>query len=166
MYGIDYLPSIAEIAATLIGFSGLAAAFRTGLSGWDRRRIAGVSVILAFGFAALVGSLIPVALSATEMSPAAVWGTSSAVLGLLIAAAVCGYVIITVRLTHAGQPSRWPRVNLVLFSSAGAVSVMLLLGAVGWWVPGGAAVHLFGLIACIGYCVIYLALFILQSENS
>ena len=68
MNAIEYFGTVAEIAITLAGFSGLVMAFKSGsaLTPEDLRR---VTYILVLSFAVLVTALLPAALSDLGFSP-------------------------------------------------------------------------------------------------
>jgi hypothetical protein len=72
----EYFQTIAEVAITLAGFSGLIATFQKPESGWTEGAITRISVLLYLTFSVLTFALLPVALLKTNIPTGYVWITS------------------------------------------------------------------------------------------
>jgi hypothetical protein len=77
----DYLLTIAEVAATFVGFSMVVGVIRPDMRSGGLRRSTMYDVAL-IGFFVVGGALVPYALSAHQLSPSTVWRIAS--LGLLV----------------------------------------------------------------------------------
>lgn len=143
----DALPSIAEIAIGLGGFSGLVAAFgqRPGQSwrGDQKTRIVFL-VILSFGM--IVAALLPSAMSGISESPGLVWGVPM-VSYSTVALALLGYWIVVSR--RRGYKLQFPLFSTAILSGAGLLQVVVLLSGLGVIAPYSPTLFVFGLLSIL-----------------
>ena len=108
----ESLLTLAEIAVTLAGFSGLVGVFRTrSLDQWNPRDLLILWLILGLGGLAMVFALLPLPLFQAGLSAPVVWRATSLVFLVSLTAAIAAALIANDRLSRAGLPSRTPRVN-------------------------------------------------------
>ena len=120
------LLTLAEIAVTLTGFSGLIAAFRSrSLDDWNPRDLLILWLILGLGGLAMLFALLPLPLFQAGLSATAVWHAASLVFLVFLLSAFAGALTASYRVPQAGHPVRTPRVNAVAIS-IGAFSAAAL----------------------------------------
>ncbi len=84
----EFFSTIAEVAITLAGFSGLVAAFQRPESGWSEGAVTRIGVLLYLTFSVLLFALLPLALHKTSLDADHIWigsltGWSLSVLGVI-----------------------------------------------------------------------------------
>ena len=157
----DFLTTIAQVAVSLAGFSGLIAAIRTASpDGWHPRDIWSLSWMLGASIGALILALLPLWLSLFGWSGDLVYRASSAVAFIYIGSFVGAMVWMGRRLTARGHP---PRVRV--FPSAialllGCSALATAAGAAGWLDGTVGPVFVGSLIALLVASVLTLAVFL------
>ncbi len=97
------LLTLAEIAVTLAGFSGLVAAFRSrSLDEWHPRDLLILWLILGLGGLAMLFALLPLPLFQAGLSASAVWRAVSLVFLVFLLAAIAGALTASHRVAQAG----------------------------------------------------------------
>ncbi len=125
MNAVDYFGTIAEVAITLEGFSGLVVAFKSGtsLSKEDLRRII---YILVLSFSVLVTALLPAGLSGINISPEAAIRYSC----ILLATITLVLGLNGILSWRSAQISpHFPRATAISLVSAILIALVLFLGA-------------------------------------
>jgi hypothetical protein len=153
--GKEELLGIAQIAVTLIGFSGLIFAFRARtVDELEARDFSALAMIVGSGSVALAFALLPLPIAYLELGADTVWRLSTGLfgMGLLVAAGV--FVRTNSRLHAAGHVARTPRLNKTTLALAIAMALLLALSAfdVGFAAP---ATYLFALIVCVLLCIVF-----------
>jgi hypothetical protein len=148
MVAKDELLSIAEIAVTLVGFSGLIVVFRArSMNEMLPRDLSGLAMVVGSGSIALAFALLPLPLGYVDIGEAVLWRASCAVFGIALAAATGLFFEVNRRLEAAGHRARTPRLNRMTPIATVTIALALLAAAVG--VPFPAAIYLLALILCV-----------------
>jgi len=126
----EFFPTIAEVAITLAGFSGLVAAFQRPESGWTDAAVTRISVLLYLTFSVLLFALLPLALYKTSLNAEFIWigtliGWSLSVLGVI--------AVMVVKMKKHGFSIELPvltRITVVVgvLYHVGCVPLALILG--------------------------------------
>jgi hypothetical protein len=153
----EELLGIAQVAVSLIGFSGLISVFRPSGEGLVARDLTALAMIIAAGSIALFGALLPFPLLHLGVSPDVAWALSSAALALALFASVVVMLVVSRRLTARGHPPRTPRLNRTVEGVGGGLAVVLLANAFGPGPLGGPGLYLAALITCLAVCVTIIA---------
>ena len=162
------LLTIAGLAVTLIGFSGLIFVFRPRETP-DRmpRDFTAAAIVICAGNMGLLFSLLPFVLAHAGLSPGTIWAITSVLFSIGLFAGGTIFVIVSRRLSQAGYPARAPRLNRITVSLAAALALGLLANA--FWVapPQRPAVYLAALIflLIIPACFIAFLLVVVGSER-
>jgi len=143
----DVLPSIAEIAIGLAGFSGLVAAFsqRPGQA-WRGDQKARIVFLVILSFGMLTAALLPSAISGISDSPALVWGVPMVGYSVLALGLLGRWVSLSRR--H-GYELQFPLVSIPIISVAAALQVVVLLSGVGLVFPYSPTLFVFGLLSVL-----------------
>jgi hypothetical protein len=123
---IDILGTIAEIAITLAGFTGLIAVFRPHRP-WSEQEIARLQTIVAACFACMISALLPFGLVGYTDRPSVLWGLPLGAFAILHIG-ILSYLYLRYR-QRRFRPSGL--VSRVVLSANGLFSVTLLLAASG-----------------------------------
>ena len=117
------LTTIAEIAITLAGFTGLIAVFRSAKA-WTSQELSRLGTIIAACFVCLVAALLPFGLAQFSGSGVVVWGIPLTLFGLL-------HLAIIIYLVAAARAQRFRPSGLVsrIVLSADAIIAVLLVMA-------------------------------------
>jgi hypothetical protein len=161
MHIADVLITIAQVAVSLAGFSGLIAAIRTAApDGWHPRDIWSLSWMLGASIGALVLALLPLWLSLFHWSDELVYRASSAVAFLYIGTFVSVMVWAGRRLTVRGYPPRVPIFPAAITLLLGFSALATAAGAAGWLDGAVAPVYVGSLIGLLVASVLVLAVFL------
>lgn len=141
------LLTIAQLAVTLIGFTGLMVIFRIRITRqWVPRDLAGAAIVIYAGGVGLLYSLVPLVLAYAGMPEGIIWAITSVLfsIGLLAGAAI--FLVVSRRLSQAGHPERVPHLNRIAVSLAAAFGLALIANA--FWVaaPRRPAIYLAALV--------------------
>jgi tellurite resistance protein TehA-like permease len=148
MVAKDELLNIAEIAVTLVGFSGLIVVFRArSVDQMLPRDLSGLAMVVGSGAVALVFALLPLPLAYVDIGEDVLWRCSCAVFGFGLAAASVLFIEVNRRLQAAGHLARTPRLNRATPMISMSIALMLLAAAFG--MPFATATYLFALILCV-----------------
>ena len=153
----DVLPSIAEIAIGLAGFSGLVAAFaqRPGQP-WRGDQKARIVLLVLLSFTMITFSLLPPAISGLSDSPAMVWGVPMVGNAIVVVALLIYWIVLSKR--H-GFRLQFPRASISIMSVACTLQVAALLSGFGLLWPYSSALFVFGLLSILIFCAtMFLAL--------
>ena len=155
------LLTIAQVAVTLAGFSGLVVAIRGApASAWHARDIWSLSWMFGTSFGALFLALLPLLLGAFRVSEEAVWIVANMIMSIFVVLFSVIMIVWGHRLTKAGHPPRvrfFPRaarallVMCALLAGAGAAGLFREL-RVGFFVAG--------LISCLLVAALSLVVFL------
>jgi len=157
--GRDELLAIAEIAVGIAGFSGVVAAFtqRGGLSTADRLRF--LAIFLS-AFSALLLAFVPIALTYSGVSGAAIWRVSSVVMLVWSVVGLASYPQGARRIRQElGTTHSLP---IVLFAIPTCLSLgVQIVNAGGWiWSPNPVA-YLFGMLVYLYSAGLFFVLIVL-----
>jgi hypothetical protein len=143
----DVLPSIAEIAIGLAGFSGLVAAFsqRPGQA-WKGDQKARIVFLIILSFGMITSALLPAAMSGVSGSPALVWGVPMVAYSALTLGLLGRWVVLSRR--H-GYELQFPFVSIPIITAAALLQVAVLLSGLGVIVPYSSTLFVFGLLAVL-----------------
>ncbi len=145
----EELLGIAQIAVTMIGFSGLLFVFRSrNLDRMAPRDLSALAMIISSGGFALAFALVPLPFAYLGIGEERVWrlccGTFC--VGLLIGTVV--FASIDRRLTSAGHRPRTPRFNRTVLTLLPIMAALLAGSAFGFW-PFVVATYLLSLVVCL-----------------
>jgi hypothetical protein len=165
------LNTLAEVAITLAGFSGVVVAFRLrGAHSWSPTDLRVLWLLIGDSFLVLFFSLLPFPLAIANWSDAALWGFCNALLGTWF---IVGDVLALRgerRDRVAQQLITVPVITpifYVIVMVALAMGVVLWLSALDLLVPRGQAVYVLGLIALLAFAAVEFLFFIgLVSRSS
>jgi hypothetical protein len=165
------LNTLAEVAITLAGFSGVVVAFRLrGAHSWSPTELRILWLLIGDSFLVLFFSLLPFPLAIANWSDDALWGICNALLG--------SWFIIGNLLALRGErrdraarqlitvPVITPIFYIVVLVAL-AMGVVLWLSALDLLVPRGQAVYVLGLIVLLAFAAVEFLFFIgLVSRSS
>jgi len=135
----DVLLTLAEIAITLIGFSGIVAVFgNRSVSRWSAEEALQLYALIAPSFTVLVGSFIPILVGTLVADPAVVWRISCAITGLFIVLTF-GYFLAN---PHRARMTTGHKVNATLGSFVILALFLAALAVLPWY----AFIYMFSLI--------------------
>ena len=117
----ESLTTIAEIAITLAGFTGLIAVFRSAKQ-WTSQELSRLGTIIAACFVCLVVALLPFGLAQFSSGAVIVWGLPIALFGVLHLA-IIGYLLAAARAKRFRPSSTFSRVILTIDSILAVVLV-------------------------------------------
>jgi hypothetical protein len=162
----DELLTIAEIAVSLIGFSGLIFVFRArDITELEPRDLSAIAMIMASGALALVFSLFPLPLSYLPLSEPVLWRISCGSFGFALLASSVAFRVADRSLHRSGHPERTPRLNRATVVVAVAMGALLTASSLG--APtAGPALYLFALIVCVLLCLIFVAFLLIIARQS
>lgn len=156
------LLTLAEIAVTLTGFSGLIAAFRSrSLDEWNPRDLLILWLILGLGGLAMLFALLPLPMFQAGLSAITVWRTASLIFLVFFVSALAGALMASYRVAQAGHPVRTPRVNAVAITIGAFSAVALATNGV--WLTL-AWLYSLVLILLLSLSFLYLATFIFNVQ--
>ena len=159
----ESLLTLAEIAVTLAGFSGLVAAFRSrSLDEWHPRDLLILWLILGLGGLAMLFALLPLPLFQAGLGSSAVWRAASLVFLVFLLLAIAGALTASDRVARAGHPVRTPRVNAVAISIGGFSAAALAANGV---LLTQAWLYSLVLILLLSLSFLYLATFIFNVQS-
>jgi hypothetical protein len=158
------LYTLAQVAVSLDGFSGVVVAFRVqGAHTWPPTELGVLWLLIGDSLLVLLISLLPVPLALANWPPDALWGLGSALLGRWF---IAGHLLALRgdRLDRArGQLVSVPGISPIL----NGVIVLAFVMAVALWrsafnvvVPRGQAVYVFGLITLVAIAAVEILFFI------
>ena len=157
----DFLTTIAQVAVSLAGFSGLIAAIRTAApEGWHPRDIWSLSWMLGASIGALILALLPLWLTLFDWPDDLVYRASSAVASVYISTFVCVMVWSGRSLTVRGHPPRVPIFPTAIALLLGFSALATAAGAAGWLDGTVAPVYVGSLMALLVASVLVLAVFL------
>jgi hypothetical protein len=165
------LNTLAEVAITLAGFSGVAVVFRLrGAHSWSPTELRVLWLLIGDSFLVLFFSLLPFPLALANWSHDALWGLCNALLGSWF---IIGDVLALRgerRDRLAQQLVTVPVITPILYvMSIGALAmgIALWLSALNLLVARGQAVYVLGLIALLAFAAVEFLFFIgLVSRSS
>ncbi len=158
------LYTIAEVAVTLAGFSGVAVVFRLqGAHTWSPTELRVLWLLIADSLLALLLSLLPVPLALANWSHGIIWGFCSALLGSWFIVGCLLAARAEVRDRAAGQLVSVPVITpvfYVIFLVSLALGIALWLSVFGLVVQRGQALYVLGLIALLASAAVEFLFFI------
>jgi hypothetical protein len=165
------LSTLAEVAITLAGFSGVAVVFRLrGAQSWSPTELRVLWLLIGDSFLVLFFSLLPFPLALANWSQDALWGLCNALLGSWF---IIGDVLALRgerRDRVAQQLVTVPVITPILYvMSIGALAMGIALWLSAWdvLVPRGQAVYVLGLITLLAFAALEFLFFIgLVSRSS
>lgn len=161
----DELLAIAEIAVSLIGFSGLIFVFRSrDITQLETRDLSAIAMIVGAGALALTFALLPLPLSYLGLEERVFWQLSSGIFAVAMLAAAATFATVNRRLVRSGHAERTPRLNRTTFYTAVTTAALLALSAIGVLPPGPAA-YLFALVICILQCLAFVAFILVLARR-
>ena len=166
MEATDSLDTLAQVAITLAGFSGLAAAIRARpFEAWFPRERFTFLTIFVFSLGALLFALIPSALHYFRLSEDTIWRLASFLMLLYIGGAVCGTLIANQRLNRAGHPRSRPTVWTVGFIVGAAGAVLQCLNTTGLLIGVGPGPYYISVVAMIGLAAMNFVVFLIFQDE-
>ena len=165
MHEAEALLTLAEIAVTLAGFSGLVATLRSrSLEDWHPRDLLILWLILGLGGMSMLFALVPFSMFQAGFAAERVWRVASLLFLLALIAAVARAVQESRRVSREGHPVRTPRVNALASSVAILSGAGLATNAV-WLAQAWPYSSVLTLLLALSF--LYLAAFIfnIQSER-
>jgi hypothetical protein len=165
------LNTLAEVAITLAGFSGVAVVFRLhGAHSWSPTELRVLWFLTGDSFLVLFFSLLPFPLALANWSTEVLWGLCNALLGSWFIVADVLALRGDRRDRIAQQLITVPVISPILYGMsicALAVGTTLWLSALDVLVPRGQAVYVLGLIALLAFAAVEFLFFIgLVSRSS
>jgi hypothetical protein len=158
------LNTLAEVAITLAGFSGVAVVFRLrGAHSWTPTELRVLWFLIGDSFLVLFFSLLPFPLALANWSPEALWGFCNALLGSWF---IIGDVLALRgerRDRVAQQLITVPVITPILYAmsiGALAMGITLWLSALDLLVARGQAVYVLGLITLLAFAAVEFLFFI------
>jgi hypothetical protein len=155
------LLTIAQVAVTLAGFSGLVVAIRgASPTAWHRRDIWSLTWMFGTSFGALFLSLLPLLLASFHLRDEVIWTSAGFVMSIFVILFSIAMLVWGHRLTKAGHPPR------VRFFPAVARLLLLVCGvfagarAVGLFPQSRVGLFVLGLIACLIVSALALVVFL------
>jgi len=162
----DELLSIAEIAVTLIGFSGLISAFRVrSAEDLAARDLSALAMIIGAGSLAMLFALVPIPLAHLGLPPAVAWRVSSASFGVCLLAAVLLFALVNRRLSAVGHPERTPVLNRTT-QVLGLLGAVLLLASAIAALPHGPGLYLAVLVMLLVLCLAFVGFIVVVARGS
>ncbi len=166
MEATDSLDTLAEVAITLAGFSGLAAAIRARpFEAWFPRERFTFLTIFVFSLGALLFALIPSALHYFRLSDDNVWRLASFLLLLYIGGVASGSLIADQRLKRAGHPRIRPTVWTVGLIVGAMVAVLQYLNTTELIIGVGPGPYYISVVALIGLAAISFVTFLILPRD-
>ena len=164
------LNTLAEVAITLAGFSGVVVAFRLrGAHSWSPTELRVLWLLIGDSFLVLFFSLLPFPLAIANWSDEALWGFCNALLGSWF---IIGNLLALrgERRDRAAQqlitvPVITP-IFYVIVIVAIAMGIVLWLSTLDLLVPRGQAVYVLGLIALLAFAAVEFLFFIALVSRS
>ena len=160
----DVLYTLAKVAVTLGGFSGVVVGLRLrGESGWSATELRVLWLLIGDSFLVLFFSLLPVPMALAAWAPATIWGWCNALLGTWF---IVGNLIALrgERRERASQGLvRVPVITALfqfVFVAALAMGAALWLGALDVVVMRGQAVYVTGLMVLLAFASLEFLFFI------
>src|SRR5438045_2664940 len=157
----QFLLTIAQIAVTLAGFSGLVVAIRGAPSrAWHARDIWSLTWMFGTSFGALFLSLLPLLLAAFRLRDELIWTSATFVLSVFVIVFSTAMLIWGRRLTKEGHPPRvrfFPAVALLLLVGSGVFAGLAALGLFSQFRGG---LFIFGLFSCLVVSALSVVVFI------
>ncbi len=140
----DALPTIAEIAITLAGFSSLVAVWRPlSAAPWSKQELLRIHGLLISSAVVLLCALLPFGLSGVQSSNGVTWGFPLVIYSIIN----LGYVALTLRRIFSRELEvTSPRLVWSVLITSGAVNSILLLSGLGILLPHSAGVLVLGLV--------------------
>lgn len=158
------LYTLAEVAVTLAGFSGVVVAFRLrGIHAWSPTELRVLWLLIGDSFLVLLFSLLPIPLALANWSQDALWGFCNALLGLWFIVVDLLVFRAELRDRSARQLITVPVISPILYAlmiAAVGVGIALLLSAWNLIVPRGQAVYVLGLIVLLAFAALEFMFFI------
>ena len=152
------LLTIAQLAVTLIGFSGLIAVFRASTTRrWVPRDITAAAIVICAGGMGLLYSLFPFVLVYAGITNDTMWAITSVVFSIGLFAGVTIFLVVSRRLSQAGHQERMPHLNRITVSLAAAFGLALIANAFWVAVPRRPAVYLAALVFLLIIPVCFMA---------
>ena len=155
------LLTIAQIAVTLAGFSGLVVAIRgASPESWHARDIWSLTWMFGSSFGALFLALLPLVLRSFGLNVETIWRIADLVMSIFVLFFSAIMIIWGHRLTNAGFPPRvrfFPRVARVLLVATG---ICVGAAATGLFAELRAALFLVALVACLVIAALSLVVFL------
>lgn len=163
MEGSDQLLTVAEIGATLAGFTAIVGIFsRSGQRSEGTRLF--FWLMIEFSFATILFCILPLVLSNFGLEAGALWGTSSAAMAGFIVVHLMGVGTILRRGFAKGQlPRLGPRVMAPLF---GVLLVVQFLNAIAIGFERTYAAYFLGLVLFLGIALTNFALLVTKFWES
>lgn len=160
----DVLYTLAKVAATLAGFSGVVVGLRLrGAPGWSSTELRVLWLLVGDSFAVLFFALAPVPMALAGWTDDAVWGLCNAALGTWFVVANLLALRGERRERAARQLVRVPVIT-TLFQAVFVVALLmaaaLWLGALDIVVARGQAVYVLGLMALLAFAALEFLFFI------
>ena len=141
------LLTIAQLAVTLIGFSGLIAVFRARMTRhWVPRDLTAAAIVIYAGGVGLLYSLFPLVLAYVGMTDGTTWAITSVLFSISLLAGATIFLVVNHRLSRAGHPERVPYLNRTAVSLAAAFGLALIANAFWFAAPRRPAVYLAALV--------------------
>lgn len=158
------LNTLAEVAITFAGFSGVAVAFRLrGAHSWSLTELRYLWLLIGDSFAVLFFSLLPIPLALANWSDDPLWGVCNALLGSWLIVVDLMALLYERRDRVARQLITIPVITPVLYvMSIGALAmgIALWLSACDFLVSRGQAVYVLGLIVLLAFAAVEFLFFI------
>lgn len=162
----DELLAIAEIAATLIGFSGLIFVFRArGIEELEVRDLSTIAMIVGAGALALAFGLLPLPLGYLGLPDQVLWRLSSGIFSVAMLGCAVAFWVVNRRLARSGHAERAPRLNRLTLLATLSTGALLALAALGAF-PAGPAAYLFTLVVCLLLCLAFVALILVVARSA
>ena len=147
------LSTLASIAASLVGFSGLLTAFRASSTDLTPYDINNIRSLLIFSVSALVFAVLPLPLAARP--PGGVWWSA---LTVLIGATLLFWTVQSPRwMKRKGLRPRLPRLYFGVLGAQGIVGATIMAGAV--WLADPSALYAVGV---LWFLFVALLVFVVQ----
>jgi hypothetical protein len=158
------LNTLAEVAITLAGFSGVVVAFRLrGAHSWSPTELRVLWLLIGDSFLVLLFSLLPFPLAIANWSNDALWGFCNALLGSWFIVGNLLALFGERRDRLAQQLITVPVITpifYVVIVVAFAMGIALWLSALDLLVPRGQAIYVLGLIALLAFAAVEFLFFI------
>lgn len=158
------LQTLAKIAVTLAGFSGLVVTIRfRGTHAWSATELRFLWLLIGDSFLVLFFSLLPFPMALAGWSQATIWGLCSALLGSWFIVGNLLALLGERRDLAAQRLVTVPVITPVLYAMfviAFAMGIALWLSAWNLFVPRGQAFYVFGLMVLLAFAVVEFLFFI------
>ena len=153
----EELFTLAQVAATLIGFSGLIFVFRArDVTGLSVRDLSGLAMIAGAGVLVLTFALVPLPLAYVGLSDTGFWRLCSLLFGGALLATSVVFTLLNRRLARSGHAERSPGLNRVSLLSMVTLGAALTASAFEV-IPPGPALYLAALVVYLLLCLVYVA---------